>query len=539
VSTVLGEQGLPEARSRWAPWLAIAVGLALLYAPTYVSLSRDLWRDDAYAHGPVILAIFAWLVWRGRAALLDETRPAILPGLVLLAAGLVLYVGGRALGFMVFEVASHLPVLAGIVLLMRGRRGLARLGFAIAFLAFLVPLPGFVLDAATTPLKSLVSGAVEIVLRAAGYPVERSGVVLALGDHQLLVADACSGMNSLVSFFALGLLYVHLVRPSRWRAAALLVSIVPIAIAANVLRVTCLVLVTYHFGEDAAQSFLHGLAGLVAFLSALAMWFGLDGVLAKKDRGQTTCSEWKNKPDPAGHKSDPPAATFSSIRNMWSVPGLVPGLVLLIATAAAAAVPALKPVAVSNPIDLESVVPREFGDWRIDPQTAPIAPAPDVQAKLDRIYRQVVSRTYVNGAGERVMLTIAHGGDQSDALKAHRQEACYAAQGFDIHGLERGELDVAGRSIPVTRMVATRGDRVEPVTYWFTMGERVVLGRGERLRVQVENGLAGRIPDGMLVRVSTLTPDAAHAFTAQQAFVGALFAGLAERDAARFVGSRG
>jgi len=184
------------------------------------------------------------------------------------------------------------------------------------------------------------------------------------------------------------------------------------------------------------------------------------------------------------------------------------------------------------------VVPREFGDWRIDPQTEPIVPAPDVQAKLDRIYQQVVSRTYVNGAGERVMLTIAHGGDQSDALKAHRQEACYAAQGFDIHGLQLGELDVAGRSIPVTRMVATRGERIEPVTYWFTMGERVVLGRGERLRVQVENGLAGRIPDGMLVRVSTLTPDAANAFAAQQAFVGALFAGLADRDAARFVGSR-
>jgi len=534
VSTVLGEQGLPETRSRWAPWLAIAAGLALLYAPTYVSLSRDLWRDDAYAHGPVVLAIFAWLVWRGRAALLDDTPPAIIPGLALLVAGLALYIGGRALGFMVFEAASHIPVIAGIVLLMRGRRGLARLAFAIAFLAFLIPLPGFVLDAATTPLKALVSSAVEIVLRAVGYPVERSCVVLALGDHQLLVADACSGMNSLVSFFALGLLYIHLVRPGRWRGAVLLLAIVPIAIAANVLRVTGLVLVTYHFGEDAAQSFLHGLAGLVVFLSALAMWFGLDGLLGKKDRGQTTCSEWKNKRDPAGHKSDPAAAPYSAMRNMWSVPGLV----LAFTAAAAVAVPALKPVPLSNPIDLESVVPREFGDWRIDPQTDPIAPAPDVQAKLDRIYQQVVSRTYVNGAGERVMLTIAHGGDQSDALKAHRQEACYAAQGFDIHGLQRGELDVAGRSIPVTRMVATRGERIEPVTYWFTMGERVVLGRGERLRVQVENGLAGRIPDGMLVRVSTLTPDAAHAFAAQQEFVGALFAGLADRDAARFVGSR-
>src|SRR5205814_1223827 len=107
--------------------------------------------------------------------------------------------------------------------------------------------------------------------------------------------------------------------------------------------------------------------------------------------------------------------------------------------------------------------------------------------------------------GERVMLTIAHGGDQSDALKAHRQEICYAAQGFEIHGLEHGNAAIAGRVIPVTRFVGIERDRVEPVTYWFTMGDRVVLGRAQRLRVQLASGLAGRIPDGMLVRVSSLS----------------------------------
>src|SRR6185369_6497094 len=132
----------------------------------------------------------------------------------------------------------------------------------------------------------------------------------------------------------------------------------------------------------------------------------------------------------------------------------------------------------------------------------------DVQEKLDRLYGQVVARTYVNSQGERMMLTVAYGGDQSDALKAHRQEVCYRAQGFDVSRIESARVKAAGRDVPVTRMFAVRGERAEPVTYWFTMGDRVVRGRLERLRVQVESGLAGRIPDGMLVRVSSLSSDA-------------------------------
>jgi EpsI family protein len=139
--------------------------------------------------------------------------------------------------------------------------------------------------------------------------------------------------------------------------------------------------------------------------------------------------------------------------------------------------------------------------------------------------------------GEQMMLTVAYGGDQSDALKAHRQEACYRAQGFEIRDLEHGLLTAAGREIPVTRMLAVRGERSEPVTYWFTMGDRVVLGRAERLRVQLENGIAGRIPDGMLVRVSSLSENAPQAFAAQEAFMAAIVAAVPAPEAARLVGA--
>ena len=531
MNAVLEQRGLPEARARWQPWLLLALGLAALYVPTYVSLARSLWREDAYAHGPIILAAFAWLAWRERAALLAPAgRPAIVPGAVALAVGLFLYVGGRTLGLTPIEVASHIPVLAGLVLLIGGFPALRRYAFALAFLLFLIPLPGFVLDAATTPLKSVVSVAVEMLLRLAGYPVERSGVVLSLGDHQMLVADACSGLNSIFSLFALGLLYTHLTGPSsRKRTAVLLAAVLPIAIAANILRVTALVLLTVHFGEEAAQGFLHGFAGMLVFLAALSMLVGLDKLISRKNRGQTTCPAGKNGEDTMA------ASTHSSPRGKW----LVPGLAALAMAGAAVATPVIKPVPGYLPIDLERVLPTSFADWKLDPDTEPVAPTPDVQAKLDLIYNQIVSRTYVNAAGERMMLTVAYGGDQSDALKAHRQEVCYAAQGFEIHGLEHGTTSAAGRTIPVTRMVAVLGERVEPVTYWFTMGDRVVLGRGERLRVQVASGLKGRIPDGMLVRVSSLSQDAPRAYAAQQAFLAALFTPMPEGQAARFVGRAG
>jgi EpsI family protein len=304
----------------------------------------------------------------------------------------------------------------------------------------------------------------------------------------------------------------------------LLAGIVPIAIVANILRVTMLVLITHHFGEDAAQGFMHSFAGMVLFLSAFVLLLAWDWAVCR------------TRP----MREAKAAAGASRMGTRFSIqPRKAGGFLVVFAfmAMAAAATPLLRPVPTSASVDLETMIPTSFGGWRLDTEDAAIAPSPDVQANLDRLYRQIVSRTYVNDAGERVMLMVAYGGDQSDALKAHRQESCYAAQGFSITDLEHGTLPAAGRSIPVTRMHAVRAERSEPVTYWFTMGDRVVLGRAERLKVQLENGLARRIPDGMLVRVSNLSGDARSAYAVHQTFVAALAAALAPADANRFVGA--
>jgi EpsI family protein len=211
--------------------------------------------------------------------------------------------------------------------------------------------------------------------------------------------------------------------------------------------------------------------------------------------------------------------------------------VAMCAAALAAIVLKPSPAGADASPDLEKIIPARFGEWTAQPTAGAIVPAPDVEANLARLYSQIVSRTYINPRGERIMLMVAYGGDQSDALKAHRQEVCYAAQGFQIRALSHGELPTMGKTIPVTRMHAVRGRRSEPVTYWFTMGDQVVLGRLERLVVQLRYGLAGWVPDGLLVRVSSFDSDPARAYGHHGEFLGALMQGVQRSDLPRLIGA--
>jgi exosortase B len=284
MSSVLEQRILPGSDAAGLRlWLPVMLGLAVMYVPTYVDLARGLWQDEAHAHGPIILAAVAWLVWRERAALVGApTRSATLAGSAALALGLALYIIGRSQRVALLEVGSHIPVFAGTVLLFLGWRALARLWFPLVFLSFLVPLPGFVVESITGPLKNIVSQVVELVLYGLDYPIARTGVILSIGQYQLLVADACSGLNSIYSLAALGLLYLRLAASGNFlRAAFLLASIIPIALAANIVRVLILILMTFHLGDEAGQSFLHGFAGMTLFAAALLLLIGFDALLRR------------------------------------------------------------------------------------------------------------------------------------------------------------------------------------------------------------------------------------------------------------------
>jgi exosortase B len=264
-------------------WLPIAAGMLLLYGPSLHRLSQSHWNTDEGGHGPIILAVVAWLAWRGRRALLAGWTATSQPiGVALLVSGLLLYVLGRSLEIPLFEIGSLVPVCSGTLLAMRGWSALRSLWFPILLVVFMIPLPGVFVDAMTGPLKHLVSAIAEEILYSAGYPVARSGVLITIGQYQLLVADACAGLHSMFSLSALGLLFMYLTaRTSVLHNAIMLASILPVAFAANIVRVLLLMLITYHFGDEAGQGFLHGATGIVLLVVALACLIGLDAALGR------------------------------------------------------------------------------------------------------------------------------------------------------------------------------------------------------------------------------------------------------------------
>jgi len=179
-----------------------------------------------------------------------------------------------------FEIGSVIWLLTAILLLMRGGTALKTLWFPLFFMLFMIPLPSTFVDAVTMPMKMAVSYVAETILFWFNYPIARTGVILQIGQYKLLVADACAGLHTLFTLEALGLLYLNLVRhDSLFRNVALAILIVPISFTANVIRVVVLTLITYHFGDEAGQGFLHGFAGMVLFLSALLLIIGVDSLL--------------------------------------------------------------------------------------------------------------------------------------------------------------------------------------------------------------------------------------------------------------------
>lgn len=267
-----------------AGWVIALLGWAAMYLPVYWWAGNTIWQSDEHAHGPIVLAVLAWLLWGLRESLAqspDETQVGWGWGWPVLAFGLLLYVLGQVLNFSIFVFGSQTLVLAGALLVLKGTRALRLAWFPIFYTIFMIPLPGVLVDAITGPLKQWISAIVESILYGVGYPIARTGVVIVIGQYQMLVADACSGLNSMFSLSALGTVFMYLMaRKSVLHNAIMLASILPIAFAANIIRVIILVLITYHLGDEAGQGFLHGAAGIVLMLVALLIFFLLDTLLA-------------------------------------------------------------------------------------------------------------------------------------------------------------------------------------------------------------------------------------------------------------------
>ncbi|UYY79032.1 exosortase V [Sphingomonas sp. R1] len=269
-----------RGRRQGGYWLAVA-GLAALAIPTFVTLGRETWSAEGGVQGPIVLATGAWMLARQRDSLVALRRPGNMAlGALCLLLALGIYTVGRVFDFISIETFGLVATFVAAAFLYFGVRALRAAWFPTLWLFFLVPPPGWIVDRVTAPLKEFVSYAATGFLSWLDYPILRQGVTLFVGPYQLLVEDACSGLRSLSSLVVVTLLYIYIKNKPSWRYALFIAALViPVAVITNILRIVILVLITYHMGDEAAQSFLHVSTGMVMFVVALLCIFAIDWVV--------------------------------------------------------------------------------------------------------------------------------------------------------------------------------------------------------------------------------------------------------------------
>lgn len=206
---------------------------------------------------------------------------------------------------------------------------------------------------------------------------------------------------------------------------------------------------------------------------------------------------------------------------------LVIGIAMLVSAASAAV---LTPKANQNSdlrqVKLPQLFPEKFLDWKVDGTVVPLKIDPRLERMLEATYSETLSRTYVNSLGERIMLSVAYGGSQSKNLQVHRPEVCYSAQGFEVKEKKADIVDLRGVRLPVTRLIAKQDRRIEPITYWIRVGNEVARDRFDQMFARYKYGLIGKIPDGVLIRVSSLTDSDVAGYESQDKFIQDIFSAM-------------
>lgn len=480
------------------PGVVFYLLLAGFFMPTLLDLLRGPWSSEKNAHGPMVLIVsivFFGIKYKQSAqSKLLVFQPDHLKAWLFVMVGLLFYVFGRSQFIFQFEVTAFIVILLGCFLLTHSWKSSHAMWFAFFFMLFMVPLPVTFVDMVTMPMKMAVSWASQAVLFKLGYPIARDGVILSIGPYQLLVADACAGLHSLFTLEAMGLLYLNINQHQSWmRNAVLGVLIVPISFIANVLRVIILVLITYYFGDAAGQSYLHGFAGIVLFVSALLIIMGVDSLIQR----------WVGKTVQAEVKAKLATQTLPG--------GQVATSMVLASCFVAAYLLAyhLQPVVSRGGAvpQFEKLLPERFAQWQSVPSLVPqvdLSTNTEAGNDYDKPYDAVLMRSYKDQSGHVVMLAIAYAMQQTQEIKIHRPEYCYHAQGFSVARQVPVTLAAGVQQLTGNGLLVRRNGRNEWVQYWIRIGSGFPrTGMDARLQLLKES-MQGKVPDGILIRVSSL-----------------------------------
>lgn len=263
--------------------LALIIGVAAILLPTMFQVGKFNWTTEQGGHGPIVLATGLWLLWRELKSSPAPRKPGnLLIGVPALVVLLGIYAMARITGIIEIEaLAMYGALITGGYLLFGGAL-IRSIWFPLIYLALTLPPPDSVVAAVTQPIKIAISDWAVSILHALGYPIARAGVMMQIAQYELLVAAACAGLNSIISLGAICLFYGYLRHRTNVAAFAVIaLSVIPIAIFSNFIRVIILILITYYLGESAAQGFLHDFSGLTMFAVALMTVFVIDSVFTR------------------------------------------------------------------------------------------------------------------------------------------------------------------------------------------------------------------------------------------------------------------
>jgi EpsI family protein len=189
-------------------------------------------------------------------------------------------------------------------------------------------------------------------------------------------------------------------------------------------------------------------------------------------------------------------------------------------------------------VELESLIPKQFEGWKMDDPGMTLHNSPEQEEALKKIYSQILTRTYVNTQGIRVMLSVVYGDGIDRQLDIHRPEICYPAQGFSVSKYTDQVIHTLSGELSVRRLVAQNGLRIEPISYWIKVGDKAVSSSFERKLQKIKQGLTGRADAGLLARVSTIQNDEVLAYKEQEAFINAMLQAMPPEQRKQLIGDQ-
>ena len=505
---------------RWSvlerPWplggLMLVVGLlGFLYYPTLLNLGREWYGDNNYSHGFLIPFVSAYLAWQRREQLGALNPKPSRAGLSIIALGLLLLASSAMASELFLRRVSFLIVLTGLVWWVLGTRGLRILALPLAMLLFMVPPPPIVFNAIAAPLQGFAAQVAEGALALMGIPVLREGNIIVLANTRLEVAEACSGIRSLITLMALSAIFTSVTGMCLWRALVMVLAAVPIAVVANAARVTATGLLAHAYGASVAEGFFHVASGWLLFLVAAVLL----ALLAVGLRLHAPTHDAK-APLPVEPLALSANALAGLTRRLWLASGL-----LAVTLAGLAAVSSSEAVPLRRSFD---AFPSQVGTWQGVREALP----PSILEALR--LSDYLNRLYVKPAHVPIWLYVAYFDARREDQLIHSPQNCLPGSGWSITSQRQLTVTLPGRAGPVVinQMLISKDGERQLVLYWYEERGRIVANEYAASWYMLVDGVGTRRTNGALVRVSAPVIDSEAATLAQMLdFVDAAYPELA------------